>query len=99
MRDSTRDPISPSVSPSDSSDTGAVPARYEDAVAELEGLVQRLESGQMSLDETLGAYARGAALLRSCRERLHAVEQQIQVLESGELKPYANGGTQAGTGD
>ncbi len=76
-----------------------VPARYEDAVAELEGLVQRLESGQMSLDETLGAYARGAALLRSCRERLHAVEQQIQVLDGGELKPYANGGTPAGSGD
>ncbi len=89
-----------SLSPAaDAAGAGVIPARYEDALAELETLVQRLESGQMSLDETLGAYARGAALLRSCRERLHAVEQQIQVLDGGELKPYADGGTPPGSGD
>ncbi len=68
----------------------AQPASYEDATAELEQLVQQLESGQMSLDETLKAYQRGASLLRYCREKLQGVEQQIQMLEGTELKPYAN---------
>ncbi len=66
------------------------PPSYEQAVGELERLVQQLESGQMSLDDTLQAYARGAELLRDCRERLQAVEQQVQVLDGAELKPYAD---------
>ncbi len=66
------------------------PASYEDATAELEQLVQQLESGQMSLDDTLKSYQRGASLLRYCREKLQAVEQQIQMLDGTELKPYAN---------
>ncbi len=66
------------------------PASYEQAASELEQLVQQLESGQMSLDDTLKAYARGSQLLAYCRERLQAVEQQVQVLEAGELQPYVN---------
>ena len=67
------------------------PASYEQAVGELEQLVQQLESGQMGLDDTLQAYARGQTLLRYCRERLAAVEQRIEVLDGAELKPYADG--------
>ena len=66
------------------------PASYEQASAELEQLVQQLESGQMSLDDTLKAYARGSQLLRYCREQLQSVEQQVQILDGSELKPYAN---------
>ncbi len=66
----------------------AQPASYEQAAAELEQLVQQLESGQMSLDDTLKSYARGAQLLAYCRERLQSVEQQVQILDAGELKPY-----------
>ncbi|MDE2128939.1 exodeoxyribonuclease 7 small subunit [mine drainage metagenome] len=66
------------------------PASYEQATAELEQLVQQLESGQMSLDDTLKSYQRGATLLRYCREKLQAVEQQIQILDGTELKPYAS---------
>ncbi len=66
------------------------PASYEQACAELERLVQQLESGQMSLDDTLKAYARGTELLRYCRERLQAVEQQVQILDGGELQPYVS---------
>ena len=69
----------------------AAPTSYEQAVGELERLVQQLESGQMTLDDTLQAYARGAELLRYCRERLQAIEQQVQVLDGTELKPYADG--------
>lgn len=67
----------------------ALPANYEDALQELEGLVSRLESGQLPLDQLLAGYQRGAQLLKFCRDRLEAVETQIKVLEGTELKPWA----------
>jgi len=66
----------------------ATPESYESAVAELETLVARLESGQMPLSELLSGYKRGAVLLAFCRDQLQAVENQIQVLENGQLKPW-----------
>jgi exodeoxyribonuclease VII small subunit len=59
------------------------PASYEAAVEELEQLVARMESGQLALDDMLGAYQRGAALLSYCRDRLSAVEDQVSLLEDG----------------
>ena len=64
------------------------PARYEDALAELERLVQTMESGQMPLDGLLDSYRRGAELLQFCRSRLQAVEAQVKVLEDGQLKDW-----------
>jgi len=66
----------------------ALPATYEAALQELEGLVARLESGQLPLDQLLTGYQRGAQLLKFCRDRLEAVESQIKVLEGTELKPW-----------
>ena len=65
------------------------PSSYEDALQELEQLVARIESGQMPLEQLLAGYQRGAALLAFCRERLEAVQNQIQVLEGGALQPWA----------
>ena len=65
-----------------------MPASYEAALAELESLVQRLESGQMPLAELLTGYRRGADLLAYCRAQLDAVETQIQVLDNGALQPW-----------
>ena len=67
----------------------AQPASYEDALAELEQLVSRLESGQLPLDQLLSGYQRGAVLLAFCQERLQAVEDQIKVLDEGTLKPWS----------
>ena len=39
--------------------------------------------------QLLDGYRRGAELLQFCRGRLEAVEQQVQVLEDGQLKPWA----------
>jgi exodeoxyribonuclease VII small subunit len=61
---------------------------YEEALAELERLVQRMEDGQMPLDQLLGSYKRGAELLELCRARLAAVEEQVKVLEAGQLKTW-----------
>lgn len=63
------------------------PVSYEDALAELERLVGAMEGGQLPLEQLLGGYRRSAELLAYCRARLEAVEQQVQVLEDGRLRP------------
>ena len=64
------------------------PASYEAALEELEQLVTRIESGQMPLDQMLAGYQRGATLLAFCRHRLDAVQDQIKVLDDGQLQPW-----------
>jgi exodeoxyribonuclease VII small subunit len=64
---------------------------YEQALSELDRLVQAMEAGQLPLDQLLDSYKRGAELLQFCRGRLEAVEQQVQVLEEGQLKPWSGG--------
>ena len=66
-----------------------LPETYEDALGELERLVQAMEGGQLPLDHLLENYRRGAELLGFCRSRLEAVEQQVKVLEDGQLKAFA----------
>jgi exodeoxyribonuclease VII small subunit len=61
---------------------------YEDALAELERLVQRMEDGQMPLDQMLDSYKRGAELLDLCRSRLAGIEEQVKLLEDGQLKDW-----------
>jgi len=62
---------------------------YEDALGELDRLVAAMEAGQLPLDRLLESYKRGAELLSFCRSRLEAVEQQVKMLEDGQLKPWA----------
>ena len=69
----------------------SAPASYESAVAELEQLVSAMEGGQMPLDRLLDSYRRGAELLAFCRTRLEAVQEQVKVLEDGQLKPWSEG--------
>jgi exodeoxyribonuclease VII small subunit len=64
------------------------PASYEEALSELDRLVIAMEAGQLPLDHLLESYKRGAELLAFCRSRLEAVEQQVKVLEDGQLKPW-----------
>lgn len=68
--------------------TSGQPTRYEDALAELERLVQAMDSGQMPLDKLIESYRRGAELLEYCRGRLEVVEDQVKVLENGQLKDW-----------
>ena len=81
----------PKAAKPDLADTAAseMPATYEAALSELESLVGQLESGQMPLDHLLTGYQRGAVLLAFCRDKLKAVEDQIQVLDGGQLKPWS----------
>lgn len=63
-----------------------LPESFEAALAELESIVQGMETGKLSLEESLAAYQRGAALLKHCQGALTVAEQKIQVLEAGQLK-------------
>jgi exodeoxyribonuclease VII small subunit len=83
--------------PATEADGAALPASYEAALAELEGLVARMEGGNLSLEESLAAYRRGAALVTYCQQQLEKVEQQVRVLDGEALKPMPmnNAGTAA----
>ena len=64
------------------------PAGYEQALAELDRLVAQMEGGQLPLDQLLDTYRRGAELLAYCRGRLQAVEEQVKLLDDGQLKAW-----------
>jgi exodeoxyribonuclease VII small subunit len=62
--------------------------KFEDGLAELEGIVGRLEKGELPLEESLAAFERGVGLVRQLSERLAQVEQRVEVLlrtEAGKL--------------
>jgi exodeoxyribonuclease VII small subunit len=61
---------------------------FEAALAELEQVVVDMESGKLSLEDSLAAYKRGAELLQHCRGRLEDAQQQVRVLEEGTLKAF-----------
>ena len=65
------------------------PTSYEAAMEELDRLTGQIESGQLPLEQVLAGYERGAELLKFCRDKLQAVEEQIKVLDAGVLKPWA----------
>jgi exodeoxyribonuclease VII small subunit len=56
---------------------------FEAALAELEAIVQRLEQGELSLEESLRQFERGVALTRSCQKALQQAEAKIRVLSKG----------------
>ena len=60
---------------------------FEEALAELETLVERMENGELSLEESLAAFERGVKLTRHCQSALKTAELKVKVLtESGELE-------------
>ena len=60
---------------------------FEAAIAELEGIVKKLEEGDLPLETSLELYKRGVQLSRFCHARLEDAEKRIEVLnDRGELK-------------
>ena len=56
---------------------------FEDALAELEQIVRRLEGGQVKLDEAIGSYERGALLKRHCEQKLNEAQQRVDRIVLG----------------
>jgi len=59
--------------------------QFEDALAELESIVESLETGEQSLEKSLERFERGVSLSRFCQQSLNDAEQKVQILlnESG----------------
>jgi len=53
---------------------------FETALRDLEELVERLEQGDLPLEESLAAFERGVALTRSCQTALKEAEQKVEIL-------------------
>ena len=53
---------------------------YESALAELEAIVQAMEAGELTLEQSLAQYKRGSELLKICQKMLGQVEQDIKIL-------------------
>ena len=53
---------------------------FEASLAELESLVERLERGDLPLDEALKVFERGVALTRVCQTSLQAAQQKVEIL-------------------
>ena len=62
---------------------------FEKALAELEKIVARMESGELSLEQALSTHKRGLELARYCQQKLEVAQQQVKVLEGEVLKPLA----------
>jgi exodeoxyribonuclease VII small subunit len=69
----------------------AVPASFESAVAELEALVNVMDSQNMGLDQLLTDYKRGAFLVKYCRDRLSQVRKEVTEIEQTLNKPAEEG--------
>jgi exodeoxyribonuclease VII small subunit len=66
---------------------GDAKLNFEQALAELEKIVARMESGELSLEQALATHKRGLELARFCQQKLEAAQQQVKVLEGEVLKP------------
>lgn len=56
---------------------------FEQALAELDGIVRRLEAGQVDLEESIAIYSRGAQLRRHCEGKLRAAEAKVETIVVG----------------
>jgi len=54
--------------------------RFEDALSELESIVQSLESGDQSLDKSLEEFEKGIALARFCQQSLSDADKKVKIL-------------------
>jgi len=74
--------------------------KFEDEMADLEAVVTRIDSGELSLEDSIGAFERGVALVRSLNQKLDEVDRRVEVLTRGphgELKsaPFEGDGAAA----
>ncbi|GHE28945.1 exodeoxyribonuclease VII small subunit [Vulcaniibacterium thermophilum] len=78
--------------PAETSSTSAV-ADFERSLDELERLVEKMEHGDLTLEESLAAYERGVGLYRKCQTALEQAELRVRLLtdpqDPGSAEPFA----------
>lgn len=62
---------------------------FEQAITELQDVVEKLEAGKVALEESLSLYERGVELVKICNARLDLAEQRISVVRLEGGKPHA----------
>ena len=63
--------------------------KFEDNLKKLEGLVAKMESGEMNLDDMIKAFEEGRALVTACQKDLESIRQRIEkVTKSGAVEPF-----------
>jgi exodeoxyribonuclease VII small subunit len=74
---------------------------FEEALTELEGLVERLERGDLPLDEALKTFERGVELTRHCQSSLKSAQQKVEILlkrgSGAEIEPFSVAEDEAAT--
>ncbi len=78
--------------------------KFETALEELEKVVERLESGELSLEDSLAAFEEGVRLVKYCNQKLTEVEKKIELLVKDkegklQLKALADAGGDGGEED
>ena len=68
---------------------------FEQALAELEKIVAKMESGELPLEQALATHKRGLELARFCQKQLESAQQQVKILEGEVLKPLARAADEA----
>jgi exodeoxyribonuclease VII small subunit len=54
--------------------------KFESALEELENIIEQLESGDLSLEDTLAAFEKGVSLVKHCNQKLSEVEKKVELL-------------------
>jgi exodeoxyribonuclease VII small subunit len=70
--------------------------KFEAALEELEQVVEQLESGDLSLEDSLAAFEKGVGLVKLCNQKLTEVEKKVELLVKDkegklQLKPFESG--------
>jgi exodeoxyribonuclease VII small subunit len=78
--------------------------KFEDELKDLEGIVAQIDSGELSLEDSITAFERGVGLVRSLNQKLDEVERKVELLmrnAQGELKttPYEASAAKAESGN
>lgn len=82
--------IKNSDAPPVSSPAAPIDARFDEILSKLQGTVEKLEGGQLSLEQSLAAFEEGARLARRGQEILDAAEKRVEILmrgAGGEMTP------------
>ena len=76
--------------------------KFEDELKDLEGIVAQIDSGELSLEDSITAFERGVGLVRSLNQKLDEVERRVEVLmrsAQGELRTTPYQGETGGKGN